>query len=76
MRRVVQDAFGEDHPWFEVEPDRFTCAKNWAAALERRERQPQGLHTDKTYSYIVVLFDGHVVNVADEHPGVPQDVLW
>jgi hypothetical protein len=76
MRRVVQDSFGEGHPWFEIEPDKFTCAKNWDAALERRQRQPQGLYTDKSYEHIVALFGGNVVSVSDEYPEVPHDVLW
>lgn len=76
MRRVIQDSFNEGHPWFEVEQDKFTCAKNWDAALERRERQPRGLYTDKPYSHVANQFGGKVVDVTGLYPEVPHDVLW
>lgn len=75
MRRVLQDSWNEGHPWFEIEQDKFTCARDWVAALERREEQPYGLYVDKSYDELMRLF-GEMVNVAEQHPEVPHDVLW
>lgn len=75
MRRVVQDAWNEGHPWFEIEQDKFTCAKNWDAAVRRRADDPRGLYVDKPLAELERLF-GAMVSVTDQHPEVPRDVFW
>lgn len=75
MRRVLQDSWNEGHPWFEIEQDKFTCARGWVAALERREGQPHGLYVDKSHDELMRMF-GEMVNVAEQYPEVPHDVLW